>query len=87
MHFVLTRASVLHPRHKLQYFKTAGWQDEWIQTAEGLVRDEFERSYASSKNDHNSNLDLADEVGIRGNESDGKKVSIVHILTVSNPIR
>jgi hypothetical protein len=36
---------VLHPRHKLSYFKTAGWEDEWIKTAEALVRDEFERSY------------------------------------------
>ncbi|KAF9559745.1 hypothetical protein CPC08DRAFT_621297, partial [Agrocybe pediades] len=26
-------AMVLHPRHKLQYFKTAGWEAEWIETA------------------------------------------------------
>ncbi|KAJ8582620.1 hypothetical protein M405DRAFT_690829, partial [Rhizopogon salebrosus TDB-379] len=38
-------AMVLHPHHKLSYFKTAGWEDEWIKTAEALVRDEFERSY------------------------------------------
>ena len=36
---------MLHPRHKLSYFKTAGWEDEWIKTVEALVRDEFERSY------------------------------------------
>ncbi|KAG1889611.1 uncharacterized protein F5891DRAFT_906011, partial [Suillus fuscotomentosus] len=26
-------AMVLHPRHKLQYFKAAGWEDEWVTTA------------------------------------------------------
>ncbi|KAF8549901.1 hypothetical protein OG21DRAFT_1382778, partial [Imleria badia] len=24
---------VLHPRHKLQYFKNANWEQEWIDTA------------------------------------------------------
>jgi hypothetical protein len=36
---------VLHPRHKLAYFKTAGWEPDWIDTAQELVRDEFKRSY------------------------------------------
>jgi hypothetical protein len=36
---------VLHPRHKLAYFKMAGWEQEWIETAKELVRDVFERSY------------------------------------------
>ena len=38
--------SVLHPRHKLQYFETAGWEDDWIKTARSIVRDEFDRMYA-----------------------------------------
>jgi len=33
---------VLHPRHKLQYFKTAGWEEDWIEAAEQIVRDEFD---------------------------------------------
>jgi hypothetical protein len=37
--------SVLHPRHKLSYFKTAGWDQEWIEAAENICRDEFERKY------------------------------------------
>lgn len=37
---------VLHPRHKLQYFKKAGWEDAWIKTARSIVRDEFDRTYA-----------------------------------------
>jgi len=38
---------VLHPRHKLNYFKTAGWEDEWIAKAEEIVRAEFDKSYGS----------------------------------------
>ena len=38
---------VLHPRHKLQYFKNAGWQDEWIERAEEIVRMVFDLSYGS----------------------------------------
>ena len=37
---------VLHPRHKLQYFRSAGWEAEWIETARKIVRDEFDRTYA-----------------------------------------
>ncbi|KAG2053512.1 hypothetical protein BDR06DRAFT_853996, partial [Suillus hirtellus] len=38
-------AMVLHPHHKLSYFKSAGWEDEWIKTAEDLVHDELECAY------------------------------------------
>ncbi|KAG2050354.1 hypothetical protein BDR06DRAFT_891921, partial [Suillus hirtellus] len=37
---------VLHLCHKLSYFQTAGWTADWIQTAEKLVHDEFDRHYA-----------------------------------------
>jgi hypothetical protein len=37
---------VLHPRHKLEYFKGAGWKDSWIKAAREIVRDEYDRSYA-----------------------------------------
>jgi hypothetical protein len=36
---------VLHPRHKLQYFKNAGWKDDWIERAEEIVRTQFNLSY------------------------------------------
>ncbi len=29
---------VLHPCHKLDYFKTARWDDKWIETARNIVR-------------------------------------------------
>ena len=37
--------TVLHPRHKLAYFKTVWWEEEWIKTAASLVHEQFERSY------------------------------------------
>ena len=38
---------VLHPCHKLQYFKNAGWQDEWIERAEEIVCMVFDLLYGS----------------------------------------
>ena len=37
--------AVLHPRHKLQYFRDVGWEDDWIATAERIARDRFESGY------------------------------------------
>ena len=39
-------AMVMHPTHKLAYFKKAGWETAWIKTAEELVREEFQDHYA-----------------------------------------
>jgi len=47
MIFDLYICVVLHPRHKLEYFKNAGWENEWVDTAEGIVRAEFDKSYGS----------------------------------------
>ncbi|KAH9918529.1 uncharacterized protein BXZ73DRAFT_52881, partial [Epithele typhae] len=38
-------AMVLHPGFKLEYFKTHHWQDEWIETAKTLVRNEYDLNY------------------------------------------
>lgn len=38
--------SVLHPRHKLEYFKKHNWEEAWVDTARDIVRNEFNRSYA-----------------------------------------
>ncbi|KAH7903431.1 hypothetical protein BJ138DRAFT_1020640 [Hygrophoropsis aurantiaca] len=40
-------AMILHPSHKLEYFKQAGWEDHWVQTAETMVRDQYKNSYES----------------------------------------
>jgi hypothetical protein len=51
-------AMVLHPAHKLQYFKNAEWEKDWIDVAEELVRQEFTSNYATAQGD-----DTADTAG------------------------
>ena len=41
----------MHPQHKLAHFKEAGWEREWIDTAEKIVHMEFNRSYARHGDD------------------------------------
>ena len=68
---------VLHPRHKLMYFKRMDWDVEWISTAEGLVREEFERSYMAAKNINTDNSDLKDTEGTSQQVNhQGKKVRV-----------
>lgn len=38
-------STVLHPRHKLSYFRHAGWTADWIKTAEAIVRTTYEQRY------------------------------------------
>ena len=62
--FWLTHLLVLHPHHKLDYFKKAKWDNKWINMARQIVWNEFERSYkdcsaadlTTSNADHNSEL-------------------------------
>ena len=37
---------VIHPHHKLQYFKNAGWKEDWIETSQAIVHAEFDQTYA-----------------------------------------
>ncbi|KAF8798267.1 hypothetical protein BYT27DRAFT_7019874, partial [Phlegmacium glaucopus] len=37
---------VLDPKRKLEYFQSAGWEEEWIETAHEIVEAEFDRSYS-----------------------------------------
>ncbi|KIL54438.1 hypothetical protein M378DRAFT_92556 [Amanita muscaria Koide BX008] len=41
-------AMVLHPRHKLAYFRRADWPDDWIKTAETIVRTVYELNYKNA---------------------------------------
>src|SRR5580693_8256446 len=36
---------VLHPRHKLEYFKKAGWSEEQRKDAHTVVHDKFQMCY------------------------------------------
>ena len=42
-------AIVLHPQLKLKYFQQHGWEKEWINTAEEIVREEFKKYDVSNK--------------------------------------
>ena len=54
---------VLHPRRKLYYFKKAGWEAEWIRNSEGILRDEFDRSYLDLAVDDADKLDVSGDFG------------------------
>ncbi|KAK2464134.1 hypothetical protein APHAL10511_003827 [Amanita phalloides] len=43
-------AIVLHPQHKLHYFRNAGWQDEKIRATCQIVHETYEQSYKMSRN-------------------------------------
>jgi len=45
--FLIAIHLVLHPCHKLEYFKRNGWDEVLIETARDIVQDEFDRSYCS----------------------------------------
>lgn len=51
---------MLHPRHKLHYFKEAGWDAEWIKTAEGMLRTKYMRSYAPQAGDDDEDIEMLD---------------------------
>ena len=42
-------AMILHPSHKLQYFKNAEWEQEWVDIAVELVKNEFIENYSHIK--------------------------------------
>ena len=46
IYFIQVSPTVLHPRHKLQYFEKAGWEESWIKTSREIVRTEFDQTYA-----------------------------------------
>ena len=63
---------VLHPQHKLEYFKKNGWHDSWIEAAHDIVHEEFDRSYAS--------MELALEGDDAEVSSEDDKVSPFYVL-------
>jgi hypothetical protein len=65
---------VLHPRHKLTYFKNAGWETDWIDAAERIVRTEFKRSYAR---DDGVDVDVVDGERLTDDEEMSAEVSTI----------
>ncbi|KAF8234907.1 hypothetical protein L208DRAFT_1259687, partial [Tricholoma matsutake] len=65
---------VLHPHHKLVYFKATGWDQDWINIAKGLVQDQFESHYGTLPMMRDQSLG---DKG--GNASMATKSSVSHI--------
>ena len=63
---------MLHPRHKLNYFKNAGWEEEWVTMAEHLIWNEFLRVYAGA----GSGLRAEDHDNDNGEELTKKQVHL-----------
>ena len=42
---------VLDPKQKLEYFRSAGWEENWIETAREIVVAEFEQGYSHMVDD------------------------------------
>jgi hypothetical protein len=57
----LTWNSVLHPNYKLEYFRARKWEKAWIETAESLIREEFQANYASTANGDDQGTDGASD--------------------------
>ncbi|KAF8162012.1 hypothetical protein BJ912DRAFT_865096 [Pholiota molesta] len=62
-------AMILHPAYKLEYFRAANWEAEWIQTAEELVRSEFDRNYSAPLTSTTNALDSDDDMEESDSES------------------
>ena len=71
---------VLHPHHKLTYFKNMDWEANWISTAERLVQSKFKTSYMAIQ--HIDNLeDMEDNC----NKCANKKSNIFDSLLALAP--
>ena len=73
---------VLHPRHKLLYFKTAHWEDKWIATAKRLVRDKFASLYMNIE--ANNSIDIAEAMPDK--EKDIKVCMLTILLWLADSI-
>ncbi len=47
--------SVLHPCHKLKYFKKCNWEEAWVDVAHNIVCKEFNQLYAPLEDDSSGN--------------------------------
>lgn len=56
---------MLHPRHKLAYFKRMNWEEDWIATAREIVLDEYKLRYNNGQTGRTS-TDTEDDSGTPG---------------------
>ena len=68
--------TVLHPRHKLEYFKKANWQENWINVARTIVWDEYEHTYKVTEG----------EIEDDGDEKVCDSYSVLQHLTIASDV-
>lgn len=47
VYLLISLFAVLHPRHKLSYFKKMKWRHDWITNAHNMIRTEYDKRYAN----------------------------------------
>lgn len=66
---------MLHPRHKLTYFKNLKWKDGWIKNAHNIVQTEYKKNYEGKFNgdkahDHGAPSDTEGDADVENDEED-----------------
>jgi hypothetical protein len=56
--------AVLHPGLKLEYFRRHEWEDDWIEQAENMVREEYIGTYENKDTASVDDAKAADKVGL-----------------------
>lgn len=64
---------VMHPSHKLDYFKEAGWDNKWIEGVREIVEEEWERSYKRSEGDDDEVVEVGAASGGASSAAGGQK--------------
>ena len=73
---------VLHPQHKLEYFKKLEWQEEWIANARELTRTTFARDYA-----HVATESVATAPAAASKVRTHLRVIVAHSVLTCNPLQ
>lgn len=80
---------VLHPRHKLAYFKRMKWSERWINLAHDIVKKEYNTHYAGrfGKDVNTEESDEPEGQGDEGDEGDGSDdmVKLLLLLLLTTP--
>jgi hypothetical protein len=61
-------AMVLHPGMKLEYFRNHHWEEEWVEEAERLVREEYIAQYEKVANESTPQPGLAKKSNVKNND-------------------
>lgn len=75
--------AVLHPQHKLQYFRDENWPEEWITEAVDLLRAEWTEYYKPAPPEVPNNSESADAPAATSSKGKGKGKAAREFLLLS----